>query len=175
MAAALAVRSALKEFHIDARLKWPNDVMVNARKIAGILAEAAQPSGPWVLGIGVNVNLDAETLARINPRTPATSMAIETNRACLPDDVFAVLRQRLEEKFDIAMTEGLPALRTEWIPADFLAGKTVDVQQDQAPTLTGRYAGLADDGRLVVHDDAGHEHTFWSGDVTVQAMRRTAP
>ena len=72
-AAALGVVAYLEENGLAAQTKWPNDVLVDGRKICGILAE---PCNGVVLGIGLNVNMDADEAAAIGQ--PATSLRIET-------------------------------------------------------------------------------------------------
>ena len=82
---------------VEPKLKFPNDVLVGDRKLAGILAEARD--GRVVLGIGVNVNVPAEELPQEVDR-PATSVLVETGRELDRAELLAELLERLERRYD---------------------------------------------------------------------------
>jgi BirA family transcriptional regulator, biotin operon repressor / biotin---[acetyl-CoA-carboxylase] ligase len=82
---------------LEPKLKFPNDVLVGDRKLAGILAEARE--GRVVLGIGVNVNVPAEELPQEVDR-PATSVLVETGRELDRAELLAELLERLERRYD---------------------------------------------------------------------------
>ena len=82
---------------VEPALKFPNDVLVGDRKLAGILAEARE--GRVVLGIGVNVNVPAEELPQEVDR-PATSVLVETGRELDRAELLAELLERLERRYD---------------------------------------------------------------------------
>jgi BirA family transcriptional regulator, biotin operon repressor / biotin---[acetyl-CoA-carboxylase] ligase len=96
---AIAARTGLAP-----QLKFPNDVLVGGRKVAGILAEARE--GRVVLGIGVNVNVAADELPREVER-PATSLLVETGREVDRADLLVELLDRLERRYD-AWLSGAP-------------------------------------------------------------------
>jgi BirA family biotin operon repressor/biotin-[acetyl-CoA-carboxylase] ligase len=82
---------------LEPEVKFPNDVLLGGRKVAGILAEASE--GRLVLGVGVNVTQEPGKLPP-DARTPATSLAIETDRAVDRGDLLVALLQRLERRYD---------------------------------------------------------------------------
>jgi BirA family biotin operon repressor/biotin-[acetyl-CoA-carboxylase] ligase len=82
---------------LEPELKFPNDLLVNGRKLAGILAEARE--GRVVLGIGVNVNLAAEQLPQEVDRL-ATSLLVETGRELDRAELLAELLERLEGRYE---------------------------------------------------------------------------
>jgi BirA family biotin operon repressor/biotin-[acetyl-CoA-carboxylase] ligase len=82
---------------LEATLKFPNDVLVGARKVAGILAEARE--GRVVLGIGINVNVPEDELPMDVDRT-ATSLLAETGRELDRAELLAELLERLERRYD---------------------------------------------------------------------------
>ena len=82
---------------LEPELKFPNDVLVGGRKLAGVLAEAREER--VVLGIGVNVNLTAEQLPQDVDR-PATSLLVETGRELNRAELLADLLERLESRYD---------------------------------------------------------------------------
>jgi len=96
--AALACSDAIAAMAgVEPELKFPNDLLVGGRKLAGVLAEAREQR--VVLGIGVNVNLTAEQLPREVDR-PATSLLVETGRAHDRGALLVELLDRLERRYD---------------------------------------------------------------------------
>ena len=163
--AALAAAGTLQGYGIDVRLKWPNDVMVRGRKIAGILAEGTPDAGPVIVGIGININVSREDLCQAALDGTATSMAIERGRLCRTEHVLRAFLRELEKELDATAERGLPYLLEAWAHKDALAGQHIEVRTADG-TQRGRYAGLADDGRLRLIDATGREHLFWTGDVS---------
>ena len=94
LVAGRAVAQALPK---PAEVKFPNDVLLNGRKVAGILAEARE--GRVVLGIGINVSQSAGELPE-RPVNPATSLLIETGRTFPRADLLVDVLERLEREYD---------------------------------------------------------------------------
>jgi BirA family biotin operon repressor/biotin-[acetyl-CoA-carboxylase] ligase len=139
LAVAETVEAALQ---LSAEIKWPNDVMVDRRKVAGILAEARDEI--VVLGIGLNVNQTRGQLPA-DARVPAASLrtidGVERDRAPLLADLLA----RLEQHYDAWSRGGLNAVFDGISSRDFLRGRRVSVD--------GRHGvadGLDREGRLLV-------------------------
>jgi len=82
---------------VDTAVRFPNDVLVRGRKVAGILAEASD--GRVVLGVGVNVTQEAGQLPA-DARTPATSLLLETGREIDRAELLVALLDRLERRYD---------------------------------------------------------------------------
>jgi BirA family transcriptional regulator, biotin operon repressor / biotin---[acetyl-CoA-carboxylase] ligase len=98
LVAGRAVAKALAEVAgVEPEVKWPNDVLVDGRKVAGILAEARD--GRVVLGIGINVSQSAAELPQ-RPTYPATSLLLETGRTVPRADLLAAVLDRLEHEYD---------------------------------------------------------------------------
>lgn len=164
---------ALRDAGLEhARLKWPNDIVVDGRKLGGILIELrAESAGPAsvVIGVGVNVALGARVLEAVgetgvSPTDLVTAgLAQPSRNAVAAALVSQFVRGLLEfEK------EGLRPFAEEWRAADALRGRQVDVR-----TLEGVARGLARGidlhGALVVETLQGVRR-FVSGDVTVRAV-----
>ena len=139
LAVAETVEAALD---LSAQIKWPNDVMVDRRKVAGVLAEARD--GIVVLGIGLNVNQTRDQLPG-DARVPAASLrtvdGVVRERAPLVADLLA----RLEEHYDAWCDGGLDAVFDGIGSRDFLRGRRVSVGG-----VEGIGGGLDRAGRLLV-------------------------
>lgn len=99
---AKAVVSVLADEKIEAMIKWPNDIMIRSKKAAGILCETVALHDPTeltgiVIGIGLNVNMPMERLAKIGQ--PATSLMVETGRPYEIKEITALLAAKAEIEF----------------------------------------------------------------------------
>lgn len=146
----------------DVALKWPNDVLVDGRKICGILAEVL-PSDPFavVVGAGVNTEMTDADL----PITTATSFAALGRHADedrLLADFLTGLRDRIAA---LAVADGRSdALRAEIEGLCATVGSEVRVSRPDGATLTGQATGLDAEGRLLVRT-AASETAVAAGDV----------
>jgi BirA family transcriptional regulator, biotin operon repressor / biotin---[acetyl-CoA-carboxylase] ligase len=152
--ASLAVAEACASFLPDGampRLKWPNDVLVGGRKVAGILLESvADATGAvafLVLGIGVNLAAHPDGLER-----PATSLAAQ-GAAVTPAALLAPLAVRFLAWYEIWRTTGFAAVQKAWLASADGLGAPIRVRLASAE-LTGRFAGL-DEGGMLLLDGAG--------------------
>ncbi len=165
--AAVALRDMLNSYGIPALLKWPNDVYCCDAKIAGILIESRSDAPVRVLGIGLNVNLDASDFAGTPLTQPATSMRMLTGQR---HDIRAAL-DRLLVSLSCVMenTSGAPDnVLTEWRRSDYLTGKRIVLQTPSGP-VDGTYDGMDETGRLILQHDDGATSYHWAGDVTTAA------
>jgi BirA family biotin operon repressor/biotin-[acetyl-CoA-carboxylase] ligase len=134
LAAAVAVAEAVPA---AAAIKWPNDVLVDGRKLAGILVEGRPQEGWVVLGIGLNVAGFPAELDEI-----ATSLG----GSMAPREVLDAVLARLDER----LRSPLPEILDEWRKRDALRGQAVNWDGG-----TGVAAGIDDDGSLLVDTDEG--------------------
>lgn len=155
-----------------ASLKWPNDILVDGRKLGGILIELrAESGGPAcvVIGIGVNVALGEALLAEIE-RTgmPATDLA-SSLEAPARNAVAAALIAEITRGLRRFEREAMRPFVEEWRAADALRGSQIEVH-----TSTGKVCGWAKGidlhGALVVETPQGLQR-FISGEVTVRPMQ----
>jgi BirA family biotin operon repressor/biotin-[acetyl-CoA-carboxylase] ligase len=139
LAAGIAVAEVVAG---EARIKWPNDVLVGGRKVAGILVEGRPQEGWAVLGIGINVAVRPEELPP-ELRESAGTLGLETEAI---EPMLARLLERLEFWIAADAAAVLEAVRVR----DALLGKELRWTGGQ-----GRGAGIDGDGRLIVVTDAG--------------------
>ena len=164
-AAALGVRRTLARAGIAALLQWPNDILVENRKIAGLLAESTDAGRRIVLGLGLNVNVPAATLKRVIPERPATSLAVETGLAFDLEAVQAEVLESVVRALRELQAGGFAALAPEWAAHDALSGRSLRLALNETQTVEGRYAGVDELGRLCLTDKQGKNTAFWAGEV----------
>lgn len=158
----LAVSTAVTAAGVEAGLKWPNDVLVDDLKVAGILLERVEtPTGAAaVVGIGLNVSTTAEEL----PVDTATSLALATGGTFDRTELLVGLLGRLRQQYDAWQAAGSTVLRPAYEAACVTVGRDVKVDLPGGETLLGRATGVDDAGRLVVAGPDG-ETTVGAGDV----------
>jgi BirA family transcriptional regulator, biotin operon repressor / biotin---[acetyl-CoA-carboxylase] ligase len=157
LVAGTAVAEAVEgDIGLAVQVKWPNDVMLNRRKVAGILAEASD--GRVVVGIGVNVNQDRAQLpddTRVPPASLFTSDGIRRERAPL----LASILGRLEAGYDAWVDHGLDGVYDSLGGRDFLRGRHVSVDGAE-----GIGVKIDRDGRFLV-DVGGDVRAVDSGEI----------
>jgi len=145
--AALALVDALKPYKLSAQIKWPNDVLLNRKKCAGILVESVWTGDALdavILGIGVNV-LTGSVPPAEELLFPATSLEAEAGR---PLDRSDLLRDVLAAILKWRPLIGQQKFIGAWESALAFKGEAVHVWQDKEMPLEGRVMGLAPDGNL---------------------------
>jgi BirA family biotin operon repressor/biotin-[acetyl-CoA-carboxylase] ligase len=166
---SLAVSDALiQHYALAAQIKWPNDVLVNRKKLAGILAEAywqGDRLGAVILGIGVNVTSQA-----VPPPDsliyPATSVQGETDQ---PVDRLELLHQILSALLIRRSSLGADEFLCDWEDRLAFRGEWVQITQQEIP-LEGRLIGVKQDGALRLVTPAGQEVTVYTGDVSLRPL-----
>jgi BirA family transcriptional regulator, biotin operon repressor / biotin---[acetyl-CoA-carboxylase] ligase len=166
---ALALSQAIAMEGLDAGIKWPNDVVVEGRKVGGVLAEYAADGGRVshvILGIGVNLNVTrAELDAALGADADGATSLGEALGFDVDRNLFtARLLSLLEAWYGVFRRHGLSALVAAWQARDALRGRRLEVRAEAA-SWRGRGRGIDADGRLVVEDAAGHAHRLVAGGV----------
>lgn len=147
------------------KLKWPNDVLVDGAKVAGILLEAeAAPSGAaeWVV-VGVGVNVRHHPTDVDYPATSLAALRADTGPEIEAADVLALFARAFDRWYARWQQYGFAPVRAAWLNAAQGLGKPVTVRlADQ--TFAGVFADLDADGALLVDTDQGRRRVT-SGDV----------
>ena len=169
LAAAVAVASAIREdAGINAEIKWPNDILVNNRKVSGILVEMRSGGGSprlLILGIGVNVNMNMDAFGD-DLKGIATSLKIEKGHALDRGILFNGIASRLDALYKILLNGDKTAVIHEWHRLNCTIGKRVSIS-DQDRIITGMADSMNDRGELLVRLSSGFIETVRAGDVTL--------
>jgi BirA family biotin operon repressor/biotin-[acetyl-CoA-carboxylase] ligase len=160
LAAAVAVGEALRALTgLDARLKWPNDVLTHGRKIAGILLESRIGAEPLVVA-GIGINLRQRSFPP-EVAGSATSVALESGRDVDPETLLGAVLEAFDRWRTRLEGEGFAPLRERWLALADTIGRTVSVAG-----LEGVAVDLDADGALVLREAHGEHHVV-AGELTV--------
>jgi BirA family transcriptional regulator, biotin operon repressor / biotin---[acetyl-CoA-carboxylase] ligase len=167
--AALAVAEPLRKHGLDAQIKWPNDILLQKRKVCGILIESVwsgEDVDCVVIGIGVNVLQTSVPPGEIL-QFPATSL--ETEFGQVPDRV-EILRDILASLIELRPRLGTDEFLKQWENLLALRGEVVQVQMEKTPEVTGQIVGLDSDGSLKIRNEHGEFVTVRFGDVRLRPL-----
>lgn len=171
--AALAVREGIaKVTSLDAHLKWPNDVMISGKKVAGILLDVsaeAEAVNYAIIGIGVNVNVDtAEIKSKIPPAMGIISLREELGYDVSRLELIRNILESMEKFMDLLIRKGAYEVISIWKKHSDMLGRRITVFQNNVAIHTGTAVDLDDDGSLLVKVDAGKTIAVTSGDIQVR-------
>lgn len=155
-------------YGLDARIKWPNDLVFHGQKLAGILGEVV---GEWntvqtiILGIGINANFERNQL---NPEFPATTLRGHLEQDINLNQLVAALLRELEKEVQALEHGDTEGLRERWMSK--AAGLGTSVIVDRAgKQWVGTFKGIKETGELIL-DHKGQEVYFSSGDVKLRSL-----
>ena len=161
----IAVQEAVKNLlGLDARIKWPNDVLLNNNKFCGILVEAAW-HGTDLQGVvvGIGINVSAESVPDpVQQNFPATSL----ESACgFPVERFELLKNVINA-FNAWRPElGSARFMHRWEEKLAFIGEWVRIEQSEKTSIIGKEVGIDPSGRLILVDDDGRKTLIEIGDV----------
>ena len=168
--AGLAVAEVLSElYRLRAETKWPNDVLVNRRKVCGTLAEmkaVGEKINYVIVGVGVNANFDAKKVFPEELKVKASSLENELGRRVKLEELFRALLEKMENLYELFLGEGFSPVLEKWKSYASFLGCHVEV------TGVGeKWVGLAldvgSDGSLVMKLEDGTVKHVFAGDVSL--------
>jgi BirA family biotin operon repressor/biotin-[acetyl-CoA-carboxylase] ligase len=166
LAVGAALAEALVALEVPVRLKWPNDLLKDGDKLAGILIETqgAPGGGTWaVIGIGLNLLMPGEIEERIGRPVATAPWLARMDR----DALMAALLDKLAAAMDEFEARGFGAFRARWDALHAWRGRQVAIIDQGAILQQGVAAGVDDSGRLLL-DTAGGRVAVLAGDVSLR-------
>ncbi len=171
LAIGVGLCDAVRAAGAAAVLKWPNDVLIDGKKLAGVLVEA-QSQGPRLdaVIIGIGVNISGELPAEVGDRaiTLEAASAAPIDREAFIAALLAHVEHWVNRYVAMGLEEVIPAWRAR-MATGVRARATID-----GNALTGEVTGLDDDGALLLRDVTGTVHRVRSGDVEVIRPTRSS-
>ena len=170
IASATALRRAIhSETGLNPEIKWPNDILIHGKKVAGILTEMSAELDKVqhiILGIGVNVNTSASEF-QPELRKLATSLKIESGKAVSRADLATAILHELDCDYGHVCAGEFTALADEWEAHCTTIGRNVTIQIG-GRRIRGRAESLGDDGALLLRTEYGRLESIIGGDVTLE-------
>ncbi len=166
--AAIAVHDVLLElFSLETDIKWPNDILVNEKKLCGILAETVETSAGRAVVVGIGINL---TCKSFSPDLDELASSVEATTGKKPDSgvvIEALVRFLMTHYQLLQQPGGQEVIVREWCArSSYAIGKRIRVNEDDE-SFSGTTRGLETDGALRVETDDGEIRVLRAGDVTV--------
>jgi len=167
LATAVGVAQALNDMGYHAGIKWPNDVLIDGRKVCGILGEMQGDMDGihWlIMGIGINV-----TLTSLAPEieNTATSLVLSGKKPLARGFVAASVLNALEESYDLLEQEGFAPIRERWQKNAVMLGCQVSVVTAQEK-FQGTALDLDEDGCLILEETDGGRRQIIAGDILLR-------
>jgi BirA family transcriptional regulator, biotin operon repressor / biotin---[acetyl-CoA-carboxylase] ligase len=167
--AAALCRAIETETGLKPEIKWPNDILIRGKKVAGILTELSAEVDRVkhiILGIGIDVNLNANELPA-ELRKTATSLKIEAGETILRAELATAILRELDFDYARIGAGKFSAVADEWESHCATIGKNVTVLIGDRK-IRGRAESLDDDGALLLRTEHGHLERITGGDVTLE-------
>jgi BirA family transcriptional regulator, biotin operon repressor / biotin---[acetyl-CoA-carboxylase] ligase len=171
LAVGVALIRALNSFGVNhAQLKWPNDVLVEGKKLAGILIELQgdlEGSSAAVIGVGINLNLPKNVLESIDQ--PAIDLNSVSARPINQSELLGVILKHLADVLSGFETHGFIGLRDEWLRYHAYENKPVRMLLPNGTAINGTVKSVADDGILLVETALGLQR-FSAGEISLRGV-----
>jgi BirA family biotin operon repressor/biotin-[acetyl-CoA-carboxylase] ligase len=165
--AAVAVAEAIERFSgLHPAIKWPNDILLKNRKVAGLLNEIHSETDRIhfvILGVGVNLNMEKELLPK-EIRGVATSLKMETGKTVSRKEFVACLLEALGKWYTLFLKEGGRPVLAAWRERARIKGEPVKVTSF-GETLLGRAVDVDSEGRLILETEGGERKRIVAGDL----------
>ncbi len=168
MASVAVAESLLALTSLNVNIKWPNDILISGRKIAGILTEISTEMDSIdyvVIGVGINVNTPRESLPP-DIKDIATSVLMETGKPFLRISLMRAYLERLEIHYETFRTRGFEPVMNRWKHLADIIGRRVMVDLIDR-TRIGDVVDVDKDGFLIIREQGGALERIISGDVTM--------
>lgn len=166
LATGVTVAKTLRRINIDARIKWPNDILINNKKVCGILTEtnAKFNSVDYVIvGVGIDSKLDINILAD-DLREGTTSLENETQAEIKEAGIISNFLNEFEEIYNLFKEKKFDKILYDWRRLSQTVGSYVEIKQPLGKVLCGTAVGINNQGALILELDNGELKKVISGE-----------
>ena len=151
---------------ITPHIKWPNDILINGKKISGILTEmqAEQDRVLYVvIGIGLNINQTEDDFQQ-HLATKSTSLKMETDRNWSLLPIIQQIIHIFEQKYELYMELGFSKIKNDWEKYGFKINERLQIKSGKKQ-WEGLFLGIAEDGALLAKNDNGEIEKIYSAEI----------
>jgi BirA family biotin operon repressor/biotin-[acetyl-CoA-carboxylase] ligase len=170
LTAVVVVRTLRKKCNLNAQIKWPNDVLINGKKICGILSELftnpSDLSSYVIVGIGINANIDLNTFPK-HLQFAVTSICSELNKEIDREAFLSALLLEFENYYRLLTDGEFAFILEEWKKVNCILDAYVEVANLDR-TIKGQAVGIAKDGALLIKLENGSVQRVVAGDVKLK-------
>jgi BirA family transcriptional regulator, biotin operon repressor / biotin---[acetyl-CoA-carboxylase] ligase len=164
---AVAIVQAIEEItDLTPEIKWPNDILLNGKKVTGILTELqaeADRIHSIIIGIGINVNQSNGDFP-IELQKIATSLLIEKRETISRADLIKAIFTKMEKLYLLFLDQGFLPIKLLWESYAVSIGKSITARTI-THTIVGKALGITDEGVLKIEDESGVLHHVYSADI----------
>ena len=174
MTAVAVAETLLSLTQLEVRIKWPNDILINGKKIAGILTEIStgmEEVDYIVVGLGINVNTPSESFPE-EIRGKATSILIETGRQFSRALLIRACLRWYENYYEMFKKGGFESVMRRWRELADIGGQRIMVDVIGKKYI-GEVQDVDNDGVLILKDNLGRYHRILSGDITLMDLQQS--
>jgi BirA family biotin operon repressor/biotin-[acetyl-CoA-carboxylase] ligase len=165
---AVAVAKTIREmFKLNAEIEWPNDILINGKKVCGILTETSirgETVDSVIVGVGINANVDLNLFPKHLKKT-VTTLAAEVKREVDREKFLRVLLKELEAYYKMFKENNFDSILEEWKQLNRLFGANVEVVSFNEK-IEGQAVNVDQNGALIIRLADGTTRKVFSGDVT---------
>ncbi|KIL48038.1 biotin--[acetyl-CoA-carboxylase] ligase [Jeotgalibacillus campisalis] len=171
---AVALVQAIEDIcDVQVEIKWPNDLLINNRKVTGILTELQADSEQihsLIIGIGMNVNQKQEDFPK-ELVDIATSLAIEKGSEVSRAAIVQRTMYHLEKYYHLYMEKGFAPIKLLWESYAISIGRHITARTFNG-SISGIASGITEEGVLLLEDDQGAVHSIYSADIEINPKNR---
>ncbi len=170
----VAVAKTLRKFGADAKIKWPNDVLINGKKISGILTEASATLNNIdyiVVGVGIDINLKIEDFNDEELKSKVTTLHEEIGEKTDENKFISTFLEEFEKVYDLYKKGDSESILQEWRALSDTIGKYVEITHSLGKMNYGYAVGINKEGCLIIEEADGKLEKIISGECKVRPRR----
>lgn len=167
LATGVAIAKSIRSLGVDARIKWPNDVLIHGKKISGVLTEvnATFNEIDWiVVGIGIDSNLKLEAFSE-DIRIGTTTLTEELPSKVDANELIAVFLNEFEKVYQLYKDGEIETILKDWRDLADTIGKYVNITQTGGKITQGYVVGINNEGSLIIERQDGTLEKIVSGEL----------
>ena len=167
LATGVAIAKAIRSLGVDAKIKWPNDVLIHGNKISGVLTEvnATFNEIDWVVvGIGIDSNLKLEDFSE-DIRIGTTTLTEELPSKVDENELIAIFLNEFEKVYQLYKDGEIETILKDWRDLSDTIGKYVNITQTGGKITQGYVIGINNEGSLIIERQDGTLEKIISGEL----------